>query len=56
MRAEIKLCSLAEDVLWRKLDDNHLMAVIIYPSEEAAKEKRAAVEANSKKLALKKVA
>ena len=48
MKDEIKLGSLAEDVLWWKLDDNHHMAVIIYPLEESAKEERAAVEAKRK--------
>jgi len=41
MRDHVKPGTLAEDVIWWKIDDDHHMSVIIYPSEEVAHEDRA---------------
>ena len=41
MKDNIKPSSLADDVVWWKIDDNNHQSVIIYPTEEAAKKELA---------------
>ena len=49
MGEKVKGSTIAEDVIWWKIDENHHQSVIIYPSEESAKaelEQRVAKRAN----------
>ena len=44
MRKNVKPYSPAEDVIWRKMDDNHHQSITIYSSEDAAIKHRAELE------------
>ena len=59
MRDNVKLGHPADDIIWWQIDENHHQSVIIYSSEDAAKNHRVEVEklraSSSKEYSIKLV-